>query len=378
MTRAGGRAVVVGAGILGTWHAYELVTAGFEVDHLEAEAGPTGASLRNFGLVWVSGRRSGAELEAAQRARARWEEVGAAVPGVGFRPVGSLTVARTPDERAVMEAFARCPDAAERSITFVAPDDARACNPALGGSLHGALHCTADAVVEPRQVLDALRDHLAARHGVGRYRYHARRRVVALGAHAVYDADGERWRGDLVVLATGAAYDQLPGTGHLAGGLRRVRLQMLETAPFERRLTTSVADADTLRYYPAYEAVSLEALGEQAPVAAAHHLQLLMVQRADGGLTIGDTHAYGEPFDFALCEDPSAELLARAGSVLGAPLPAVRRRWEGVYAQCLDGALCLREEVVPGVWFVTGPGGRGMTCAPAIAEDTLAAAGLRR
>jgi glycine/D-amino acid oxidase-like deaminating enzyme len=111
-------------------------------------------------------------------------------------------------------------------------------------------------------------------------------------------------------------------------------------------------------------------------VATAHHLQLLLVQRADGGLTIGDTHAYGEPFDFALSEDPSIELLARAERLLGAPLPPVTRRWEGVYAQCTDGSVCGREEVAPDVWLVTGPGGRGMTCSPAIAADTLTAAGV--
>ena len=115
------RAVVAGGGILGTWHAFELVEAGFAVDHLEAEAAPTGASVRNFGLVWVSGRRSGAELDVALRARRRWEEVGAAVPGIGFRPTGSLTVARTGTEREVMEAFARHPAAAARSIAFLEP-----------------------------------------------------------------------------------------------------------------------------------------------------------------------------------------------------------------------------------------------------------------
>jgi glycine/D-amino acid oxidase-like deaminating enzyme len=61
---------------------------------------------------------------------------------------------------------------------------------------------------------------------------------------------------------------------------------------------------------------------------------------------------------------------------LGTPLPRVARRWEGVYAQCADGAVCAREELVPDVWMVTGPGGRGMTCAPAIASDTLVAAGV--
>jgi glycine/D-amino acid oxidase-like deaminating enzyme len=100
------------------------------------------------------------------------------------------------------------------------------------------------------------------------------------------------------------------------------------------------------------------------------------VQRGDGGLTIGDTHAYEEPFDFALSEDPSHELLARATALLGTPPPPVARRWEGVYSQCIDGDVCLRHELRPGVWMVTGPGGRGMTCAPGIAADTLTAAGV--
>ena len=151
---------------------------------------------------------------------------------------------------------------------------------------------------------------------------------------------------------------------------------MLETEPYGEVLTTALADADTLRYYPAYGVVPLDLLGPQNGIAAAHHLQLLLVQRADGGLTIGDTHAYDEPFDFALLEDPSVELLERAARLLGSALPPVARRWEGVYAQCIDGAVCAREELSPGVWMVTGPGGRGMTCAPAIAADTLVAAGV--
>jgi FAD dependent oxidoreductase TIGR03364 len=367
--------VVVGAGIIGTWHALELLDAGFAVEHLEADQAATGASVRNFGLVWVSGRRSGHELDVARRARARWEEIGGQVPGVGFRPSGSLTVATTATERAVMAAFARLPDAAARCIRFLEPADVRACNGAVSGEVTGALHCELDAVVEPRLAAAALRAHLAAR-APGRYRFHPARRVTETAPRAVIDTAGTRWEGDLVVIATGAAYDHLAAAAPLAARLRRVRLQMFETDPFPGRLTTSVADADSLRYYPAYEPAPRHELGQQNEVGRAHHLQLLLVQRLDGGLTIGDTHAYGEPFDFALCEEPTTELLTRARGILGTELPSVRRRWEGVYAECTDGAVCLREEIDVGVWLVTGPGGRGMTCSPAIARDTLEAAGV--
>jgi FAD dependent oxidoreductase TIGR03364 len=370
------RAVVAGGGILGTWHALELCRAGYTVSHLEAEAAPQGASVRNFGLIWVSGRRSGAELDAARRSRRRWEELSADVPGLGFRPNGSLTVAGTDSERKVMEEFADHPDATVRSISFLEPDELTALNPAVRGDITGGLYCEADAVVEPRRVLAAMRDYLTDRHPDA-YEFRLGRRIVGLDDHGVTDATGMRWEADLTVVATGAAFDHLPDTEPVAARLRRVRLQMLETAPFDAVLTTSLADADTLRYYPAYDVVPLDPLGPQGPVAAEHHLQLLLVQRADGGLTIGDTHAYDEPFEFALLEDPTVELLARTERILGAPLPAIARRWEGVYAQCTDGAVCAREELHPGVWMVTGPGGRGMTCSPAIAADTLTAAGVR-
>jgi hypothetical protein len=42
-----------------------------------------------------------------------------------------------------------------------------------------------------------------------------------------------------------------------------------------------------------------------------------------------------------------------------------------VYSQVTGDDLYHRSAVAPGVVLVTGPGGRGMTCAPAIAEDTF-------
>ena len=113
--------------------------------HRDASRGrcrPRGASVRNFGLVWVSGRRTGAELDAAQRARHRWEEVSTDIPGHRVPAVGSLTLASTDGERKVMEEFAAHPDAAARSITYVDPDEVVALNPAVQGDVAGGLYCT--------------------------------------------------------------------------------------------------------------------------------------------------------------------------------------------------------------------------------------------
>lgn len=56
------RVIIVGAGITGTAHAWMAVERGHDVVHLDRELEARGATVRNFGLVWVSGR-SAPELE---------------------------------------------------------------------------------------------------------------------------------------------------------------------------------------------------------------------------------------------------------------------------------------------------------------------------
>jgi FAD dependent oxidoreductase TIGR03364 len=367
--------VIVGGGVLGTMHAVMARRRGFSVVHLEREPEARGASVRNFGLVWVSGRRAGPELTLALRARELWEEIAASAPGTGFRPAGSLTLATREAELRVLGEAAELPDAKQRDFELLDPDGVRAVNPALRGEFLGGLYCGADAIVEPRVTLPALRSMLASTGLTGPgYEWLPGREAVEVAAHGVRDQRGRWYHGDLVVLCTGANFTGVAGP-HLAATahhLRRVRLQMMQTAPFPEALTTSVADGDSLRYYPAYDVPSLALLGPQTPVAAASRAQLLLVQRADGGLTIGDTHSYDEPFAFDVAEEPYDHLRARAEALLGRPLPRVLRRWAGVYSEVTGtSGLYHRSVVAPGVVLVTGPGGRGMTCSPAIAEETF-------
>jgi FAD dependent oxidoreductase TIGR03364 len=371
------RVVIVGGGVLGTMHAVAARRRGFEVVQLERETEARGASVRNFGLVWVSGRKAGPELSLALRARELWSGLGAQVPGLGFRAAGSLTLATSEAELTLLKEAATLPDAERRGFELLDAAAVRTVNPALRGDFAGGLHCRLDAIVEPRLVLPALREHLAAgSEGQSGYEWHPGREVTEIAPNAVRDHTGTWHRCDLVILCPGAAHTGIAGR-YLArsGGVRRVRLQMMQTAPLDARVTTALADGDSLRYYPAFDLPGRDRLPPQEGTAAQTRAQLLLVQRADGGLTIGDTHEYAEPFAFDLDEDAYDHLRGRAEALLGAPLPRIQRRWAGVYSEvepALAGrALYHRAEVEPGVVLVTGPGGRGMTCSPAIAEETF-------
>ncbi|WP_344678471.1 TIGR03364 family FAD-dependent oxidoreductase [Saccharopolyspora taberi] len=363
------RVLIVGGGVLGTMHALRALENGHDVVQIEREPEARGASVRNFGLVWVSGREPGEDLDLALRAREAWERIGADVPDVGFRPNGSLTLLRTDAEVAVAEGMT---DLSARGTKLLDAAETRALNPVLRGDFKAALWCERDGAVEPRTAQPALRAHLAK---TGRYTWLPGREIREVGEGWVRDDRGERHEGDVTILCTGAALSGLVRELRPELPVRRVRLQMMQTEPLGETLPTSIADGDSLRYYPAYRGAALDELNRaepQPPVAAENGMQLLMVQRLDGGLTIGDTHEYAEPFSFDVREAPYDHLVQRVGELLGRPVPRVVRRWAGVYAQTADSSRVVhREEVLPGVWLVTGPGGRGMTGSPAIAEDTL-------
>ena len=366
------KVLVVGGGIIGTMHAYLALEAGFSVVHCERDATPQSASMRNFGLIWVSGRQSGKELEVALRAREIWGEIGAKVPATGFRANGSLTIARNQAEMQVLEEANSMPDAVERGFTLLTKEETVALEPVLAGDYIGALRCTKDAAAEPKYLLSAMREYLKTNDN---YQWVPNFEVADFthnesGNH-VTDVKGMTLSGDLVVFCPGAFHKGFLATYFVDAPLRRVRLQMAATVSLPKKLGHSVADGDSLRYYPAFKDLSLSALPPQSSIAAENFMQLLLVQRLDGSLTIGDTHEYVEPFGHELFEDPYDHLRGVISAIFGSSAPAIARRWDGIYSQSTSSDIYFRKTISPGAVVVTGGGGRGNTISPAIAEDTM-------
>jgi FAD dependent oxidoreductase TIGR03364 len=366
------RVLVIGAGIFGTMHAYFAHKAGHDVTLIERDPRPMSASVRNFGMVAVGGRAPGEELQVALRARELWGEIASDHPSLTFRPSGSIVVATAENHLDVMHKVAQYPDAHLRGWTVLDRSEAQDMNPGLQGrGVEGGLFCSEDAVVEPDRVLDELRETLEFSERFAYFPSTAIDDVSQKGTEVVATShDGRKFLADWAIVVPGADHTTLfPGLFSRAP-LRRVFLQMARLADPGVTLTTSIASADSLRFYPGYQGDALEGLEPVRPLVSDMVMQLLLQQRVDGTLTMGDTHIYDEPFPHEMREDCYELLLDDVESIVGVR-PEVQTRWSGIYSQNTTGAVCIREKADERIIAVTGPGGRGNTLSPAIAETTI-------
>lgn len=364
--------LIIGGGIIGTAHARAALKDGHEVIHLERDPEPQSASVRNFGLIWVSGRKSGEELDVAIRAREIWEEIHLENPELIFRGNGSLTLAQNEAELRVMEECLDKSDAHLRRWEILGKKETQRINPTLRGNFLASLWCPLDGAVEPGSVLTSLRIGLSKN---PQYIWRTSVDIVDIRSSGdrvtAVSKIGEVFEADFLIHCPGADHSSLFKEQFDTAPIRKVYLQMMSTAPFQEEITTSIADGDSMRYYPGYDVSSLGKLPPQHEIARENHMQLLLVQRADGTITMGDTHAYDEPFPFKLEEAPYQYLHDIASDLFGRKLPPILHRWSGVYSQQTEGAICDRRRIATNIISVTGPGGRGNSLAPAIAETTL-------
>ena len=141
--------IVVGAGILGTSHAYHAAKRGWRVLLIERGDWPGEASVRNFGTL-MAGSLVGEWRRRGMESIAFYREL-APEAGFAFFPSGSLYQVTTPAEAAVLEEFAQLAPREGCRCELLEPERALALNPLLQRRhVRLTLFFPDDARVEPR------------------------------------------------------------------------------------------------------------------------------------------------------------------------------------------------------------------------------------
>jgi glycine/D-amino acid oxidase-like deaminating enzyme len=146
---------IVGAGILGLAHAYAAAKAGKRVVVLERSQQASGASVRNFGMVWPIGQPAGEMLALSMRSRAIWQELlhEAKLP---LRETGSLHLVYRADEAAVAEEFAELAPGLGYDCQWLSAQEVlRRSSAVQPDGLLGGLWSATEFTIDPRQILAA-------------------------------------------------------------------------------------------------------------------------------------------------------------------------------------------------------------------------------
>ena len=289
---------VVGAGIVGLSCALAAAKRGKRVVVIDRDAQANGASIRNFGLITVSGQERGAMWRRARRSRAIWAEVSAAA-AIPVLHQGLVLAVRRSESVDVLEAFLRTEMGAECKL--LGPDDVARRHPNLATpNLLAALWSPHELRVESREAIPRLATWLEAEHNVK-----FKRGAAALNVETTKVVTSRGLvEAEAIAVCPGDDLSSLFPDRIAAYGVTRCKLQMLRLADPGSRLSAGVMSDLGLERYAGYgalpEAAPLRArLRAERPDHLDNGVHLIVVQSADGSLVVGDSHHYAptpDPF----------------------------------------------------------------------------------
>lgn len=364
---------IVGAGIVGLAHAYLAARAGRSVAVFERNPAATGASIRNFGMIWPIGQPAGELHQMALRSRELWLDV-LAQAKLPYLATGSLHVAYREDEAAAGKEFSEKAPALGYECAWLSPAETLAQSKAIRPEgLLGALYSATEITVDPREVVGKLPQFLTKQYGVQFFFNTAVNKVES----SLVQTGDQYCQAEEIIIASGDDFQTLFSACFRESGLTRCKLQMMRTRPQpqEWQLGPSLAFGLTFKHYPTFQICSsLPALKDriirETPEFDRWGIHVMVSQNASGELTLGDSHEYGLAVN--IFDNPAVNqlILDYAKEYLRVPTLEIAEQWHGVYAKHPEHAY-MRFTPVNGVSLVTVTSGMGMTMSFGIAEQTL-------
>lgn len=362
---------VVGRGIVGLAHALAAARNGLRVVVIDRTARATGASIRNFGFVTVTGQERREIWPLAMRARQIWAEV-APQAGITIAQTGLVMCARRPEAAAVLEAFMATEMGEDCTLVTHAQLTER--HPGVPyAPCAAALLSPHELRVEAREAVPAIAAWLRSALGV---HFAEPASVIGCMPGRVITSAGEI-PAETIFVCPGDDLNALYPDVMAAHGVTRCKLQMLRLASPGYRLPSPVMSDLGLARYQGYSALPeadalIAKVRDEQPAAIAAGIHLIAVQSADGSMVVGDSHEYGDAPDPFLHEAVDDLILAEYAAVLGTPPPSIER-WAGVYAYSGQ-QNWFSQQVEPGVHLSVVTCGAGMSTAFAIGERVVGAA----
>ncbi|MBC9797760.1 TIGR03364 family FAD-dependent oxidoreductase [Sinomicrobium weinanense] len=372
--------IVVGGGILGTFHAFHALNAGLKVLLLEKDNYPVGATVRNFGQVVPSGMEG------------KWFEFG--VKGLGVyrelqqkfdisvRNNGSVYIASDPDEQQLLHELKAHYDTVGYDCELLTKKEIGQKYPAIRSSYaREALYFPQEISVEPGRMILRVHEYMKQHFPGFQLMYDSPVTDCTEGSAGVEVAvsGNRKFISEKVVICNGNEFKLLFPDIFARSGQKVSKLQMMRTSPMPAiDLEGNILTGLTIRRYesfakycPSFKSIPVP---DHYRELQEHGIHVLFKKAVDGSFVIGDSHHYADvtrtdDLGYDLDEHVNDLILREASRIADFDVSAITARWAGFYPQHPDNIVEIT--VSDHVFIRTAIGGKGMTAGIAYAQDSI-------
>ena len=372
--------VVIGGGVLGTFHAYHALKAGKKVALLEKNAKPVSATVQNFGQVVPSGMNI------------KWQNFGRESLNIykeiqnqfdiTIRNNGSVYLASNEEEVRLIEELHDINKSNSYQSQLLTKGECLNKYKGLKPEYCKAgLFFPEEVTVEPRTMINRLHAYMQSNPSFDIFYGALVTQIDQNGQGArIYTARQDCFKAEKVILCSGKEFGILYPEMFEKSDLEMVKLQMLLTKPQkDYTLNGSILTGLTIRRYEAFTECpsyhEIKAKEDSQAFEKKWGVHILFKQRTDGSIIIGDSHEYADvdkvdELSHDIYQSVDDFMIREAKKIIDLPHYDIQQRWLGMYAQCKTQDV-FNEKIGEHIHIVTGIGGKGMTGSAGFAKENI-------
>lgn len=372
--------IVVGGGILGTFHALHALNKGLKVLQIEKDNFPVGSTVRNFGQVVPSGMADrwfnfGVKgLEIYQEIQSKTD--------IGIRNNGSIYIASDNDEVQIIHELSKHYQTKGYDHEIWSKEMVLKKYPDLRPEyIKEAIVFPQELSAEPEFMVRKIHEYLIVQYP----NYSLLYDTAIIGceenenAVVLHSSRNEKFIADQVVICNGYEFKILFKELFDDSGLQISKLQMMKTKPLQNiKLPGNILTGLTIRRYESFEENcpsfhSIE-LPEHYKELKANGIHILFKQGIDGSIIVGDSHEYSkgnriDELGFSINSHINRLMIQEANRILPMSEDLITSSWAGFYSQHSNQILEI--DLTDRIHIRTGIGGKGMTASAGYALESI-------
>lgn len=374
--------IIIGGGVLGTFHALHALKNGFSVTLFEKDKQPLSATVRNFGQLVPSGmdlKWQNYGRESLQLYNEIQQEI-----DLTIRTNGTVYIASNEEEMLLLEELAQINKTNDYTSKLLTKSECLSQFSGLKESYAmGGLFFPEEATVDAIYMIHQFQKYLIQKYKLNYISNTAIKscETVSSDCVKVTTANNTVFEASKVIICSGSEFKLLYPDVFNESDLEVTKLQILQSKPQTNfTLKGNVLTGLSIRRYESfYECASFKGIKAKEPLDSLEKkwgIHMIFKQGVDGSIYYGDSHEYADAKDadvlgYDLKSEIDDFMIAEAKKIFDFPTWEMQRRWSGVYSQCKTKAV-FQTTIDSNIHIVTGIGGKGMTGSGGFSKENIA------